>query len=272
MSECHISYFFDKLYEGASSNQECLERLIKARGFLLDKNGGEIYVSNNSYLKERDEIKIDVEYLDEILKKYNLGMVEDNHIIINNTQNYRLMEEEFSENKNRIPREMIHYYYEETWKYFKTRKHGYKAGVCLLEPFIARYVKAASACGVIIYGSCDGNHNNQDYAFLQISGKPSIIWHQLIWENCLSNRYDIEWKDDYTSFNFNGEKYKNYYLINMAAKFLYENRLEIRKIKEMALLKIGLHTLKNSDTGYITNAFVSQAQKLFSESQLQSKL
>ena len=49
-----------------------------------------------------------------------------------------------------------------------------------LEPFIARYVKTALSVGVIVIGSCDGNHPRAPKAFFQFGDIASTLWHRFV--------------------------------------------------------------------------------------------
>ena len=217
--------FFEKICTNCHNDIERTIALLELRGFLLYKTNNGYFLSNNSHEK-------DIFYLEEILKKYNIGTVENDMIVINNAINYKGLEEEFSENK-KIDGVSVHMNY--GWDYFRHRYHGYKVPVKILEPFIARYVKAASACGVIMTGCCDGNHLGRKEAFLQITVKGSAAWNTKIIDianNLCGTKLEINKKG---GFPLKNNKYEVYYEMYKVANFLYENRVSFRIIKINAL-------------------------------------
>ena len=246
--------FFEKKREGCVSEEQYLIELLRSRGFLLEEVEGKYMVSDNSHAK-------DAEYLDTLLKKYNFGYVLNNEITIFSNIKALLFEDEFRENIKigsdpcRVNRE---------WRYFKSRRHGYKAEVEMLEPYIARYVKAVSACCVLTVGSCDGNHPEGREMYIMTPIYGSAPWHKLICKKCLVNRFDIHWINRYTGIRFTPEtKYDTYYEVNRAAEFLYANRKLIREIKNEAFSGIKNSFLKTHSPEEIEKEFIGRASELF---------
>lgn len=251
--------FFHKILERCNSIEQYLVELLRVRGFLIDEESGIYSLSDNGHTG-------DGEYLLKLLKKYHLGAVDGNAITIYSGIHVEDFIQEFAEN-NQIgfPSIMVN----KSWKYFKRREHGEKVPVSWLEPFIARYIKAISACCVLTVGSCDGNHPGKNKMFIMTEGKGSIPWHNLICEKCLVDKFAIHWMRDYTAMRFSTKtKYATYSEVNMAAEYLYSHRKEIRKIKHLAFSDIKNSFLKSHTSEDIEREFIGRASELFDESGL----
>ncbi len=251
--------FFLKLKENCNTDKEYIVELLKLRGFLFDEDSERLMLSDNGHAS-------DYNYLQEILRKYHLGIIANGEILIDNFEYNDFIENEFKINKEiSFPVCCI----ERDWKYFKQRIHGHKVPVAVLEPFIARYIKAISSCGVLTDMSCDGNHNNKNKMHFYPSRLGSGEWHKLICEKCLIDRFKIPWSDDYTSMLFlKGNKYDTYYEVNKAAEYLYNNRIKIREIKQSAFKDISSSYLRHHSANEIENEFIARATELFDMSGL----
>ena len=250
--------FFEKLKNESETNQDFILTLLKLRGFLIEKDRDKLYLSDNSHMS-------DFKYLYDLLEKYELGEIVNSKIVLYDTDCSKFIENEFREN-NQIGGESCSVFRD--WRYFRNREHGHKAAVSWLEPFIAHYIKAISACCVLTVGSCDGNHPGKNMMFIMTEGAGSIPWHKLICEKCLVGKYDINWINDYTAMKFSpNTKYDTYYEVNRAAEFLYKNRIKIRNIKDTAfqgMADIGLRYRHASEE--IEKEFIGRASELFDKS------
>lgn len=250
---------FEKIKSDSASDEEYLINLLKFRGFLIDDGEQGYSLSDNGHVK-------DAIYLDALLQKYDIGQVDDNKIIIRNADKAEALFNEFKE-KERIA--VCVGGMDLGWSYFRRRTYGKKAAVSWLEPYIARYVKAISACGVMTVGSCDGNHERSRYMFLQLENIGSGPWHKLICEKCLTKRFNIEWRSKCTEIVLRpNTKFDTYYKVNKAAEFLYENRIKIREIKKLSVGFMTKSYLKHHTNEEITEEFIKRAEKLFDESGL----
>ncbi len=250
---------FERIKSESASEEEYLINLLKFRGFLIDAGEQGYSLSDNG-------AREDPGYLDKLLKKYDLGQVEGNKLIITNADNAKLFLQEFKEG-TRILVEACGRDF--GWSYFKSRPCGHKAAVSWLEPYIARYVKAISACGVLTAGSCDGNHEGSKRMYLQLENQGSAPWLKVISEKCLVGRFRIRWIHEYQAMHLKPEiQFDTYYEVNKAAEFLYENRLAIRKIKRLALSDMSNSYFKHHTDEEITEEFTKRAEKLFDESGL----
>lgn len=251
--------FFEKIRSKCASEIEFAIEIIKARGFLIDEISDEWIVSDNSH-------KDDGKYLDKLLRIHKIGRVVSDKIVIENTDcsefildgfskadHYRSGCESFCANRG--------------WKYFKRREHGLKVPVCMLDPFIARYIKAISACCVSTRGSCDGDHPNRSTMVIDMQGSHDALWHSLIAEKCLLGRFDIKWSgkhEHYSTIRFGkNTKYLTYHEVNNAAELLYRNRKEIRLIKQTALADMSPKYLERHPSDEIGREFAARASELF---------
>lgn len=251
--------FFEKIRNESGNNVAFIIELLKLRGFLFEEKNNKHILSDNSHMS-------DYRYLNDLLVKYNLGEIVDRKIVIYDTNCTEFIQMEFREN-NQIGSPSC--WQNRDWRYFKRREHGEKAAVSWLEPFIARYIKAISACCVLTVGSCDGNHPKKDKMFIMTEGEGSITWHRLICEKCLVGKYDIDWINNYTAMRFCTEtKYATYYQVNKAAEYLYAHRREIRKIKDSALQGMSNSYLRNQSSEVIEKEFILRTSELFDSSNL----
>ncbi len=133
-----------------------------------------------------------------------------------------------------------------------------------LEPFIARYVKAVSACGVLTAGSCDGNQPGEDTLFLQLAGEPARVWHELICREFLKDRYNLAWDQSYTEIPFSEEtRYTIYSELNQAAEDIYNSRMLLRQIKSNAMSGMTNGFLSRTDPQIIEEEFIHNVKLEF---------
>lgn len=251
--------FFEKIRKESSSKEAFIIDLLKLRGFLFAEDTSQLSLSDNSH-------NSDYKYLFDMLNKYKLGEFADGRIVIYDTDCDEFINTEFREN-NQIG--IPSCWRCRDWEWFKRREHGDKVAVSLLEPFIARYIKAISSCCVLTVGSCDGNHPHKNEMYIMTEGEGSIPWHKLICEKCLVGKYDIIWKNDYSSMSFSeNTKYDTYYTVNKAAEYLYANRKEIRKIKDEALGEISTNYLRHHTSEEIEKEFIMRATEMFDKRNL----
>lgn len=217
-----IEEFFSTIREQCFSNEEYNAELLRARGFLLEDE--DLVISDNSRLPD------DEEYLDRILREKKLGATRDRKIILSPGAN---MEELFFVD-NRIgiisscgrP---------EDWRRFVHDKMPPKVPVSWLEPFVARYAKAISACGVKTYLTCDGNHPEKrppHKIIVECEGHPAEIWHKMLCGICMSAGFRLEWDAGCREIRIREKNKWNIYAeLNRAAAFLYRNREALRNVR-----------------------------------------
>lgn len=244
-----IENFFNAIKAKCLSYEEYAAEILKARGFLLEDNA--LILSDNSH---RD----DAAYLNKLLTEENIGKVEGNKIIIFPNGNV----EKIFYKDNRIGGEAGSN--GETWKKFLHNSLAPKVPVGILEPFVARYVKAISACGVTTWLSCDGNHIGKHKILIECEGAPNIIWHEIICKRCLADKFYLRRDGSYSEISFNN-KWKTYIELNRAAEFLYNHRIEIREIRRKASDGINNFMAKNLSNAELAQLFSERANKLFDD-------
>lgn len=245
------SEFIDRIICNCHSAEESCIEILRARGFLIDQDENGYFLSDNSYLRN-DLRKNDLDFLNEILLKYNVGEMHDKYIHINSDAEIKSMQGIF---EGRYMEDMC--FPNTTKNKFIISSHGRKVPVSILDPFVARYIKAVSACGVDTKSSCDGNHNGGSFILIEPNGKWFSAWHQVICKYILSDKYDLQWDEECKKIKFNRNKLEIYFQLNKAAEFLYDSREKLRKTKEMLSEEI----INNSDIGknkeYIISVFES---------------
>ena len=128
---------------------------------------------------------------------------------------------------------------------------GYRSeniDVCMLEPFIAKYVMAINACGVLTEMSCDANHKRRaGEVFITFSGKPFFIWHKIIVGALFGEEENLwHYKDNAVNMPINADNVtRTYILIAMMAEKLMYYSDEIYQVCQSVQQR--LISLKDSD-------------------------
>ena len=152
---------------------------------------------------------------------------------------------------------------------FISKNFAPKIPVRILEPFITRYIKAISACGVTTEMSCDGNYTREkglQRIFIELKLGPAILWYKIICQRCLDGRFNLQWHELYTKIFFDKkDKWQTYIELNRAAEFLYKHRIEIRAIRRKACDSITDEMLKTLSEEALDKFFSERANKLFDE-------
>ena len=247
-----IEIFFDALKAKSSTDAEYAAAILKARGFLLED--AELVLSDNSHSD-------DARYLNKLLTKDNLGYVEDNRIFLRPNANV----EKIFYRDTRIGGEAFSN--GASWKKFVHDSFAPKVPVRWLEPFVARYVKAISACGAETWCSCDGNHlETEQRILIEFTDKPNDLWHELICKKLLGKRFNLNRSCGYSKIRFDkANKWQTYSELNRAAEFLYDNRLKLRQIRSEASNAISLKMLKSLPADELAKIFSERANELFDE-------
>ena len=224
---------------------------------MLEDTG--LVLSDNS---DRD----DASYLNKLLTADNLGKMEGDKIFINPSAN---VEKIFyskliggCESCPPIGR---------TWKRFLHESFDPKVPLNILEPFVARYVKAISACGVATVMSCDGNHHterNLQRIFVEFRSQPNSIWHEIICKRLLVKRFKLKWLCDRDTLKipfYKENKWRKYLEFNRAGEFLYNNRIKIRQIRRAASDGITASMARHLSSEELAKIFSERANKLFDD-------
>lgn len=229
----NVNNFYDEIIK-EKDNLLIAIRYLQARGFLLECVDREWVLSDNSH-------ESDVKELKGILNTLGIGTVGDKGKI----QIEKFIEVEKLRSLFECNYVISHVAErnDRSWRWFKRRKHGYKVPTMLLEPFVAMYVKAVSACGIETWFSCDGNNHGYFSIVIGFNGNPNRIWHKILWENMLNSRFTLPWNNTYEAILLENKKYTYYVELNRAANYLYANRLLFRDLKKYAT-KVITHALE----------------------------
>ncbi len=232
---------------------EKMVSLLQRRGFFIEIDDEGICVSDNSH-------KDDAQYLDEILRKFGIGFVKDNRVVIDNPDNCDALYEMFLSTDSIWGEQSWNNEY--SWKRFEHDLHGRKVSVKLLEANIARYCKAVSACGMSTASSCDGNHKPlREKLFVVFETPTSEFWHSLLWKHILGEKFGLKWEDHFTSIRLT-ESNKNdiYDELNRVAEYLYVNRDRFFELKTEAVKGVGRlekkHMSGDDIENYIENRLI----------------
>ena len=249
------------LYEilcGISDEKKITIEVLKARGFLIDEEAGKFYLSDNASVG-------DCEYLDKVLEKYALGKLSvDEDFAISSRRcwgkyasayNYKYKslkpkQVEILISDNVVVEKVFELFeyighngseagpVSRTWGQFVIEILGPKPDITWLEGYVALYVKAASACGVYTCFSCDGNHINGGKIYVY-ADYPSNIWHEYLWKYIVRRKFgDVPYIGNGINFQDTESQTRIYKLVYDIANYLYDNRIEIRKIKERTVSRI----------------------------------
>ena len=239
-----IEEFFGAIRDRCSSDDEYAVELLKARGFLLEDN--ELALSDNSHPDDED-------YLNMVLQKEHLGGVKNGKItLIPNGK----MEKIFS--KEHVGG-MEGFCDRAGWQLFVQNSYAPKVPVSILEPFIARYVKAISACGVKTSSSCDGNHPERRRTAMHVQpcDEANVLWHDIIYKRCVYPFFNLRWREQNCYFIeirvTETDKWETYVKVNRVAEFLYANRLVLRQVRQDAT-----EVISNSMANHMTNNALSE--------------
>ena len=241
--------FFEALLSECTSNEEKAVRLLHLLGYFIHEKDGEYYLSDNASSQ-------DAEVLEGLFRTYSLGenrrqippkvMRRDEQALFY-PQDKSIMDLSFSVSEDSIAVIINECFksvrvgceagpWNMTWSDFLKGKQPAKISAVYLEPFIASYVKAASACGVSTCYSCDGNHINGGKVICR-SDYPFSIFHKRIWQD-VSTKFEIKGNIEKGIPFDDDSQYDLYYKIYQAAHYLYENRIHYRDLKYEAIIKL----------------------------------
>lgn len=242
---------FDRIRNNHQSDSAAIVEILMARGFLIEEDNEKYYLSDNA-------ATADIDYLSNGLIQYSIGRVVDEKKRITKHRRCWDMGGSFKYqafvphsveiliDENASVDNAIRFFQSSgriggeagdrirSWVEFRTEEMGMKPSVRELEPYVSFYVKAISACGVIAWESCDGNHKNGGKVYVH-SVYPSNIWHECIWKYVVNSRFgSIPYIEDGIPFNqeTQGTVYLKLYEI---ADYLYKNRWRIREVKRYSL-------------------------------------
>ena len=249
--------FFSEIISDAVTTEDCIFAILEARGVLLTKQDGKLYLSDNA---DKD----DITFLSAGFERYALGKVIPTNkvnalaeVLISDTARVEDAVSFFNE-ENVISFPIIEN--DQPWGMLVNHSFGKKVPLRILEPFVARYVKAISACGVTTSLSCDGNSQRQNCIRIRAE-YPFNIWHELLCDCFIPHEYGIKFDDEGRWFFSHKTKYSHYLKLNQAAEFLYRNREKIREIKSNACSTITASEIKHLSNEKLKALFVTNIRK-----------
>ncbi|MDA8227072.1 MAG: hypothetical protein M0T74_05105 [Desulfitobacterium hafniense] len=246
--------FINKIAPSNLSFHKQLITVLEARGFLLEYQDETIVVSDNSYLKATGDLT-DNNFLDQLLRENGIGQVNNRIMTINGECSDKVLAELFIQHDGC---EGFGYSFKD-WANFQRRQHGQKIPVSLLDPFVARLVKAISAIGIYTHYSCDGHGENKIQ--LGLSSKYYRAWFETVMR-ALSDNYasqNCHWKfvngmlleissleDDVLSL---------YEEIQRIAQLLYNNRIALRRSKTLCMVGLSKSEVINLSSRQLVKVF-----------------
>lgn len=251
--------FFGRIRQECSNQQDYYIELLKARGFLIDVINGKYYLSDNSHSD-------DAGYLAEIIGDNGQAIEAEGNtfeIVLKDNPDVLPLENLFSVNAQ-IGGEA-----EGNgcgWFYFKHRIHAAKVPVNMLDPFVARYIKAFNACCVMTDGCCDGNNHGQNRVSITITSGACEEWYELICRKLIAGKFNIIWGNGYRFITFKRQdKYLVYFELNKAAEYIYNHRKELRDIKSAALAADWTPSDFRHRSDIVARVFIRKASRLLDE-------
>ncbi len=241
--------FFEAVLSDCSSDEEKVVRLLQLLGYFIHVEGNDYYLSDNASPE-------DIKTLEKIFYTFSLGEARrlfSPRVICEEKQarsypnDKSIMDLSFTVSEERIST-LIEECFKSVrlggeagpntmeWREFLNGKPPKKVSASFLEPFIAYYVKAASACGVATCYSCDGNHPGGGRVICR-SDYPFCIFHKRVWRD-VSTRFEIEGDIEKGISINNDSQYDLYYKIYQAAHYMYENRVSYREMKYGAIREL----------------------------------
>lgn len=236
-----------------------LGNLLRARGFLIETSGEDMFLSDNS-CNQSQNLDSDAYFLNKLLTKYDLGSLNKDKICLGKDQSEELLVRMFLEHGGVGG---FGYTFAD-WSNFKRRAHGQKVPVYLLDPFVSRLVKAISSAGVGTHYSCDGHGKNK--LTVGLSGKYNRAWFQVILDIVrfvvdINSRFSINHQYYLNVFDPNGDVLALYEDVQSVSAFLYDQRKFFRDLKQKTLNSLSESMVGGLDDKALYGFFRSEAFK-----------
>lgn len=223
--------FFFRIAHPDLPYKERVRKILTARGFLLGQSSRETYLIENSVLS-RGQVLTETDYLDELLRKYEVGSIEVQRVILREEKDNAVLTELFLE-KGRCGGFDYSYY---AWEDCLRREHGQRTPVYLLDPFIARLIKIISTLGIVTNFSCDGHGRN--HAAIAFGGKYNTAWFQILHRAVgqkISFHSDWILEGEWVHIVNHNNVVELYLELQEVAEILYSNRSVIRRARKKCL-------------------------------------
>ncbi|MGG1674179.1 hypothetical protein ACIFOT_00345 [Neobacillus sp. NRS-1170] len=157
--------------------QERLFEALEMRGFLVEKKGAFLTLSNGS-------AALDYPALKALLNSYNIPVFwHGNHFqLLVNRFPVAMMKKITTKPGREFPVNMNEYHFR--WRAFVNRRNGLKVNTLELDPYIACFVKAVNQAGVSCLAGCEGHLKHAPN--LQFSGVYNGAWFHIIQKQYLN--------------------------------------------------------------------------------------
>ena len=235
----------------------CIE-LLRQRGFLIESVEGSFFLSDNSDQN-------DWYFLNKILDNYGVGSCADSGLIsITHKEKAFLLEGMFCPiAQGTVGVESC--IRTHPWIYLKIRDHANKIPVSLLEPNIAYYIKALSACGIYTGGCCDGNHPGVNRLLIEFDGPAYENLHACLWKAQLGKRFNINWNNIFTIIDLKKNRKEQYSELLKAAEFLYTHREYYQKARKLAAQWMTKRIIKRTAPDELKSRFLEELTVLLQQ-------
>lgn len=165
--------------------QERLFEALEMRGFLVEKKGAFLTLSNGSAALDQQALKA-------LLKKLNIQVFwlgNDFQLLVNRFP-VGMMKKITTLAGREFPLNMNDYHFR--WRAFVNRRNGLKVNTLELDPYIACLVKAVNQAGVACLAGCDGHLKHAPN--LQFSGVYNGVWFHIIQKKYLNDlKLNYKW-------------------------------------------------------------------------------
>lgn len=281
------NFYLDGIINPKDSSTKNIVEIIKARGFFIEEKNGKYFVSDNASIA-------DVEYLKDLFERYKLGSIIDAgkydtkrrmqrnpnflpyvyeyQAIIPGTIEIIISEEATIESATKLFSDMGQNSSQAgpcvyAWLPFTIESLSGKVSLSCLESYVAFYVKAISACGVQTCYSCDGNHKNGGRIYVH-SDYPWELWHSCIWRYIVQVKFgDVPYIGSGIVFDDTNQK-EVYRLVYDIATYLYDNRVEIRKLKNLTVENINKKFRKTHSKQEIEQFYFEECERVFNNTKI----
>lgn len=275
------SMILDKIIAGSKDDFDMLYRLLYARGFLVERQGNDIVLSDNAEgfngSHESGKIKwrpdSDWNYLIYIIE--NLFNVEGYRIVSCTDRFSAEHAYSFLFQTNRMWGEQLYGTMDRSFDFFKTSVFPKKIPVHALEPFVAMYVKALSSIKINSLMSCNGHeydvYGKSNALWIVLGGICHSAFHAALWEIDEGlKQFKLPWKCgpiNWTRGNasilidYDRETITDVFAdVIHAGQYIYENRMRFRVLREC----VG-YEIRECDTNLNFDALTQKMIDIISE-------
>jgi hypothetical protein len=235
-----------ELFNEDQSPGDLIFDIFSARGFLIEKRNGKLYLSEDSVLAPVEFEGMfktdfsDVTFLQTLLKETGYGSIDKKGRIIPGRYDPEKLKLIFDFKS--IPFDTEYSANLQGWDSFKQMPFM-KIPVAVLEPFVARFIKALSAIGIATDASCDGH--GEGGVHIRFVGPYQLHWFFFL-HGLITREISLKNKSIFGVYYFDivpelpGKKcsIEFYREVLFLANLLYEKRFFFRSLKNKLLSNI----------------------------------